>query len=522
MKAKPNLLVLLLFSLLFAQNGFTNESNSAELSSSSEMQLVDRKCKDSTRLLRAISNNNLARVKRLTTGPFKVDVNIEVCNGSIALMYAAGFNRTEIAKHLIEVGAKIDAQNKDGDTALMWAAGKDQWRRGSPEIVKLLVEAGANLDIQNKYGGTALFRAIHHGYAKSAKLLIEAGAGHISTALLIAAGEVGLNRINTRIEMVKLLIAAGANLDIQNKDGLTPLMRAARWPGGYGIVKQLIEAGANLDIKNKYGGTPLMLAIEEDVLRREKTKTVKLLIEAGAGVDIQDNQGRTALMWALGENIWRDEKTKEVKLLIEAGARVDVQDKDGFTALIRALRDKKTKSAKLLIEGGSKPYLVKDNELVRHVDSGYDEQFFAYRNAQGENHLLVATKEGNLSALKWLIDFGFDFESKNAAGESALVYASRLKELYMFDYLLDLGADINSQDKAGRTMLMKEALAGSLERVTWLLELGIDKKLVDNEGRTAYNLVLEAGFEELADFILNFGTNPDPGNDDDDGDQEQN
>ena len=51
---------------------------------------------------------------------------------------------------MVEKGAKIDLQNKDGDSALIFACHNDQ-----PELAKLLVEKGANLDLQNKNGQTA-------------------------------------------------------------------------------------------------------------------------------------------------------------------------------------------------------------------------------------------------------------------------------------------------------------------------------------------------------------------------------
>ena len=64
---------------------------------------------------------------------------------------------------------------------------------------------------------------------------------------------------NDRIDDVKALIQAGANVDQAGTDGETPLKVAA----GYGlsdIVKVLIKAGANVDKADKFGETPLKVA----------------------------------------------------------------------------------------------------------------------------------------------------------------------------------------------------------------------------------------------------------------------
>lgn len=70
--------------------------------------------------------------------------------GSSPLITAAVFGQTEMARILIESGADLNFQNKDGSTALISAA-----FFGRPEIVRLLLDAGADKTIENKYGATA-------------------------------------------------------------------------------------------------------------------------------------------------------------------------------------------------------------------------------------------------------------------------------------------------------------------------------------------------------------------------------
>jgi ankyrin repeat protein len=114
------------------------------------------------------------------------------------------------------------------------------------------------------------------------------------------------------IEEVKMLIAAGAELDARDKYvGLTPLHRAAA-NGHTEIAKLLIAAGAEPDARNSFGWTPLHAAASNG-----RTETAKLLIDAGAELDAMDNDGWTPLHAAALYG-----RTETVSLLIDAGADI--------------------------------------------------------------------------------------------------------------------------------------------------------------------------------------------------------
>jgi hypothetical protein len=90
-------------------------------------------------------------------------------------------------------------------------------------------------------------------------------------------------------EIAKVLIVNGANVNAQDKNGWTPLHEAAFW-GCMNVVKLLIENGANVNAKNKFGNTPLHLASI-----RGNIEIVRLLLEHGADPDIINNGGNTAI-----------------------------------------------------------------------------------------------------------------------------------------------------------------------------------------------------------------------------------
>ena len=73
----------------------------------------------------------------------------------------------ELAKMLIDRGANVNAVDKLGMTPLLWAASSDF---GEPAMVELLLKAGAKSDAKNRDGRTALelARAYGHGYLTAA------------------------------------------------------------------------------------------------------------------------------------------------------------------------------------------------------------------------------------------------------------------------------------------------------------------------------------------------------------------
>jgi len=98
----------------------------------------------------AIMKEDIVAIKQHIAA--KSDLNEkEKFGGSTPLISAILFGKTEIAKLLIDAGAKLNIQNNDGSTALMTAAFFCR-----TEIVKILLAKNADKTIKNKFGNTAL------------------------------------------------------------------------------------------------------------------------------------------------------------------------------------------------------------------------------------------------------------------------------------------------------------------------------------------------------------------------------
>ena len=191
-------------------------------------------------LIVAAIKGDVAAVKKALKDGATVDVRDN--RGRTALLIATHDNNIELARVLIAAGADVNAKDNIEDSPFLYAGAE-----GRNEILRMTLEAGADLKSLNRYGGTALIPAAHHGYPKTVAILLNTriDKDHVNklgwTALLVAIvlGDGGA----THTKIVKLLVKAGADVDIADGQGVTPLTHARR--RGYTEIAQILEsAGA--------------------------------------------------------------------------------------------------------------------------------------------------------------------------------------------------------------------------------------------------------------------------------------
>lgn len=307
---------------------------------------MEQMAQKDTPLTIAARNGDAAEVERLIKSK-KVDVN--VADGTFdftALMHAAQHNRADIAKLLIDAGAKVNQRNKNDVSALLVAA-----MSNAPDVAKLLVKAGADINyVQKGDGATPLSVAARDVSFDVAKVLVEAGADvnkrinsivseEKRTALMVAAG-------NGAVKVVKLLIDAGADVNARDINDFTPLHFWGGRDDSLEVGKLLIKAGAKVNAKNKFGETALMSASSGRAYA-----SMKMFIAAGAEVNAKSNDGTTALMNASG--IRGDPPSTGVKILLDAGAEVNAKNNHGFTALHYAAQNNAVSIARTLMAAGA-------------------------------------------------------------------------------------------------------------------------------------------------------------------------
>ncbi|MDV3516519.1 ankyrin repeat domain-containing protein [Stenotrophomonas sp. C1657] len=158
--------------------------------------------------------------------------------GRTALLLATHGNSVDAARELIEAGADVNAKDAMQDSAYLYAGA-----RGLDEILALTLAHGADLRSTNRYGGTALIPAAERGHVATVRTLLRAGVAvdHVNrlhwTALLeaILLGDGGPRQV----QIVQLLLDAGANPELADGDGVTPLAHAKQ--RGYTNIETLLR-----------------------------------------------------------------------------------------------------------------------------------------------------------------------------------------------------------------------------------------------------------------------------------------
>jgi ankyrin repeat protein len=166
--------------------------------------------------------------------------------------------------------------------------------RGDGAAVRALVAGGADVGARDGNGRTPFHVAVFASYRAAARALVEGGADPRALddqrydAVTIAA-------VANDVEMLRLVLALGGDPGAVTSpyDG-TALIAAAHL-GHVDVVRVLIGAGAPLDHVNNLGWTALIEAIVLGDGGSRHAEVVRLLVEAGARRDLADRQGRSPL-----------------------------------------------------------------------------------------------------------------------------------------------------------------------------------------------------------------------------------
>ena len=258
--------------------------------------------------------------------------------GWTPLMYAARQNGAEAARALADAGADLNATDPDGTTALVFAILNAHF-----DLAAMLLDKGADPNVADETGMAALYAAVDM---------------HTLGAMLSRPSP-KLEDALTSADLVKRLLDHGANPNARLKkpvigrhhdggdaslsEGTTPLMRAAK-TNDIPVMKMLLDAGANPSLTQKDHTTVVMIAAAGGaragayatafpVTEEGAIEVIKLCMERGADINAFNSNGLTALHRAAARGA-----NKLVRFLAENGAKLDMRDKQGRTPLDTALQ----------------------------------------------------------------------------------------------------------------------------------------------------------------------------------------
>ncbi|MEL3909513.1 MAG: ankyrin repeat domain-containing protein, partial [Treponema sp.] len=299
-------------------------------------------------------------------------------NGCTVLHYAASWGMYRIIPLIVQQGGKVNVKNTRGETPLVSAVKTD-----NAETVRALFETetmgGEPLDSYSRdfLGDTALHTAV--GWRA------------------LGAAEVVLQKTRD----------SGLLIGAKNAAGKTALHVAAQH-GDIPFLNLLLAYGADVNIEDREGKTPLI-----DALLYDKNTTVLFLLKAGASSARQDIQGRTALHEAVASA-----PPIIIQELRQAGADPLARDSFGNTPLALVLRSGRPILDVLL--GNNSLITNSDGDTPLHiaVQENADFDILRYlilkgypinkRNRMGITALTLAAKQGAAELCAVLIDSGAD------------------------------------------------------------------------------------------------------------------
>jgi ankyrin repeat protein len=250
---------------------------------------------------------------------------------------------------------------------------------------------------------------------------------------------------------VRSLLAAGEQVDpFGPGDGYSPLQFAAQH-GNIEMVRLLLEAGADSEYRDHNGDRALLWAADEG-----QAEAIRLLLDAGSPPNSPDDPyGRSPLMQAAASD-----SPAAVTLLLDAGANLHARDQSDLTPLHYAAWQGDAQIIELLLAAGANPNANTDtlHETPLHYAANHPDMAAALiaggiapdaRNHDGRTALHIAAYAGTVESVRVLLDGYARPDIATNSGVTALMLAAEKGHVEIARLLLDHGASKTALDDNG-------------------------------------------------------------------------
>ena len=174
-------------------------------------------------LLEAAERGDLPGVERLIAAGVPIDATDAA--QQTPLLLAVRNNHLPVATRLIDAGASINAQAANQDTPWLLAGAL-----GRTAMLRHMLPKGPDFTIRNRFGGNALIPACERAHVDTVAFLVTTpiDVNHVNNLGWTCLLEVVIlgNGGQRHVEVTKLVLAAGANPNIADRDGVSPLRHA--------------------------------------------------------------------------------------------------------------------------------------------------------------------------------------------------------------------------------------------------------------------------------------------------------
>ncbi|KAI8966064.1 putative ankyrin repeat protein [Daldinia sp. FL1419] len=434
------------------------------------------------------------------------------------LTVAAGIGLAECVRILLHHGADINA-DPDAGTALYAAI-----ERGHVDVARVLLEHDPkpNMDVTPPGRMMPLIAAISSRNAELVSLLIEHGAqvDCIDPSLPFYQTPLSWACTHGDLDIVKILLASGANINYTGETSYSPLF-AAIWHRQYSVTGYLLQ-NEEIDLKwmSKGGIGHLVAAVARPRIIRE-------LLRRGVPI-VGDGCRATALHHAAFRGL-----PKSIEALLESDPKPDLdyiatlEDMAGHTALQLACERHRHECVEILLKGGANPNFKNwaghdavDILLLRTETNSKD----ALRcldvllsriynvpvddvNEQGQTRLHRIQEKTPVSLIQRLVELGTPLDNQDPIGYTPLAIAAVKKNEDVARYLIEQGANVNILSPSFGSITHLAVAHSTLNIVKLLVDSGADLEAVDPRyGQsllyTAFDIEDDSDYRAMVKYLV--------------------
>ena len=455
-----------------------------------------------------------------------VNVNQKVSKkAESALWYAVSKGYSDIVELLVKNGANVDycSFNHKSSVLALAASSVPAFGEEALYIVNFLLEnhANPNLCVQGFFENMPLFQAI---YCNKNQIIKET----MPANMIKNSEDENDSDLDLQLKMVKLLLDNGANPNITDKDGRTPLMLAIDI-GCTDVAKLLLTLpkSGNSEVielmnksKEKYenvgSGKKVINENTNSSLKSRDSEVIELAnkdkkkYELFIDIDAQDKFKNTALMHVVdSRQISNERRVELIESLLEKGADPNIRDIIGLTALDHAKKRKIEGTAikKLEKVTRSAPNILE--KIKRHEGEAYKNDEGVYVMNEKELEVWIGAAVNNdIEFIQNYISKGVDVDQAvEGKTRPALWYAVARGNTKIVKQLRRNGANINYCDfESGRSVLMEAVrnwfVTKNSDIVRYLLKHDANLDHKDKTKKTVHDYAKEYGLSEPFNRII--------------------
>ena len=450
--------------------------------------------------LHSASGNRHLDIVRLLINTGDYDLNaLAGPSGMSPLHFAALDQDLEMPSLLLECGAAIDCQSKDGCTPLHIACSLGG--TGATAVIKFLLEQGADCFTTSGDGSSCLHMAARWSSPAIIEVLLDRGIdvnlkGPDGWRPLQAAIQAG------SYENARALVTRGADVHVVDSDGNSCLHQSCKI-GSEDICCLLLDVGAKIGGVNKDSQTPLHVAIEAPHM-----SIARLLLGREAVIEALDSDGCSVLARAVWNAIIPRQFAMELSIKL---AKISQMASQEGTSLDQRHLDEDTEKP---VESDADELLAMRKRRADHVcmvqillKMGAD---VSARDGNECTPLTHVAFNADLEMTTILIDAGADIRAGEGVGPSPFISAVWSKDIQYVQAVLTLTKyDLNDQRRSKTTPLGEALCEGSIPMFQFLRSQGASMETKNMDGETILFAALrKENASELVAFLLNEGSDP--------------